>query len=309
MNKRSGFTIVELLVVIVVIGILAAVVIVSYSGISRKAIISTLQSDLDSASKQIKIAYTVNGQNPTTTSTDCTTSPDTSTNKCLKLSPGNSQNNYRTSNTSSPSFYIELVNGSECYAIADDSSPSTCTGYPTIRIGSQTWMQYNLNVGTRVDAAGLQTVGQKWCYGNNEQNCTDYGGLYQWDLIKTSGGAGQTDICPAGFHVPTRTELNVTLVNYLGGPSVAGGILKETGTTHWNSVNVGASDMSGLRLVGGGEWASGAFSNLKVYGNYWTGTQTNATYAYDVHTLNGFTSSFENSIDKTVAMSVRCIKN
>jgi prepilin-type N-terminal cleavage/methylation domain-containing protein len=44
--KSSGFTIVELLVVIVVIGILAAITIVTYAGISRKATISALQSDL-----------------------------------------------------------------------------------------------------------------------------------------------------------------------------------------------------------------------------------------------------------------------
>ena len=53
----KGFTIVELLVVIVVIGILAAITIVSYTGLSSKANVSSLQSDLSSAKKQLALYY------------------------------------------------------------------------------------------------------------------------------------------------------------------------------------------------------------------------------------------------------------
>jgi len=45
-NKKSGFTIVELLIVIVVIGILAAITIVAYNGIQQRARVSTAQSDM-----------------------------------------------------------------------------------------------------------------------------------------------------------------------------------------------------------------------------------------------------------------------
>ena len=44
--KDNAFTIVELLVVIVVIGILASITIVSYRGITTKAAEASLQSDL-----------------------------------------------------------------------------------------------------------------------------------------------------------------------------------------------------------------------------------------------------------------------
>jgi len=59
MNKKyfykSGFTIVELLVVIVVIGILATITIVSFNGINQKAIVASLQSDLSNAATTLKL--------------------------------------------------------------------------------------------------------------------------------------------------------------------------------------------------------------------------------------------------------------
>ncbi|MEI6850721.1 MAG: prepilin-type N-terminal cleavage/methylation domain-containing protein, partial [Candidatus Saccharibacteria bacterium] len=61
MKKHSAFTIVELLVVIVVIGILAAITIISYNGISKKATEASLQSDLSGASRQIEMYKTDNG--------------------------------------------------------------------------------------------------------------------------------------------------------------------------------------------------------------------------------------------------------
>lgn len=51
---KKGFTIVELLIVIVVIGILAAITIVAFNGVQNKANVAVLQSDLTNASKKIK---------------------------------------------------------------------------------------------------------------------------------------------------------------------------------------------------------------------------------------------------------------
>ena len=79
----KGFTIVELLVVIVVIGILAAITIVSYTGISQKATVASLTSDLTNASKQLKLFQVDNSNYPTTI--DCTI-PDSTTNECIKSS-------------------------------------------------------------------------------------------------------------------------------------------------------------------------------------------------------------------------------
>ena len=58
---QSGFTIVELVVVVVVIAFLAAVTIVAYNGISKRATTALLQSDLDQAAKTLENDKTLSG--------------------------------------------------------------------------------------------------------------------------------------------------------------------------------------------------------------------------------------------------------
>jgi prepilin-type N-terminal cleavage/methylation domain-containing protein len=55
-NPQKGFTIVELLIVIVVIGILAAITIVAYNGVQQRATTATMQTDLSAAAKQMEVA-------------------------------------------------------------------------------------------------------------------------------------------------------------------------------------------------------------------------------------------------------------
>ena len=64
--RQRGFTIVELLIVIVVIAILAAITIVAFNGIQDRARTSALVSDLTAASKQLKLDQANSGVFPAT---------------------------------------------------------------------------------------------------------------------------------------------------------------------------------------------------------------------------------------------------
>ena len=82
--------------------------------------------------------------------------------------------------------------------------------YNTVMIYNQCWFKENLNYGNRIAGSVHQTDNgtvEKYCYDDEEVNCTSYGGLYQWDELmdytETSGAQG---ICPDGWHIPTDLD-------------------------------------------------------------------------------------------------------
>jgi prepilin-type N-terminal cleavage/methylation domain-containing protein len=120
-NPQSGFTIVELLVVIVVIGILAAITIVAYAGISQRAKEASLKSDLDNSSKLIKLFQVTEPSGNYPTANVCP-SPGT-TEICLKAS-GTNTYTYTVSNGTTPkTFTLDATNDSTVYRITNDSAP------------------------------------------------------------------------------------------------------------------------------------------------------------------------------------------
>jgi len=86
--------------------------------------------------------------------------------------------------------------------------------YNTIQVFSQCWLKENLNVGTRIDIAMQQSndgIIEKYCYNNEPDSCTKYGGYYQWNEMMQYGYPEQfrQGICPPGWHLPTDNEWKV----------------------------------------------------------------------------------------------------
>lgn len=72
-QKQSGFTIVELLIVIVIIGILAGLVITTFVGIQARGRDSERQTDIKAVQGQLEAFFAVNGYYPTITNLNSST--------------------------------------------------------------------------------------------------------------------------------------------------------------------------------------------------------------------------------------------
>ena len=199
--------------------------------------------------------------------------------------------------------------------------------YGTVKIGDQIWMTENLKVThyPNGDAIPLVTGNTAWvnlgnnntddayCFYNNNSG-TDYGVLYTYAAAIgdnwTRDNKANQGVCPDGWHLPSDAEWTV-LTNYLGGASVAGGKMKETGTTHWSSPNTGATDESGFTALPGGIRNSnnGGFSSQGYLGYFWSATENGATYTWYRFLFYNNSNVNRNLNYKSHGFSVRCLRD
>lgn len=185
----NGFTIVELLIVVVVIAILAAITIVAFNGIQARAISTALQSDLANASKTLKLYQVDYSAYPTSidSTTNCPVPADDK--YCLKLSPGNDFISYTVNNTTNPqTFTLDIIhtNGTQYY-IDETSNPTLASDTATIgAITGATTTGSTVTAGT-LSPTGA-TVNKQW------QRATAVGGPYS-DI---AGATNNTYVIAAG---------------------------------------------------------------------------------------------------------------
>jgi len=188
--------------------------------------------------------------------------------------------------------------------------------YNTIPIGNLVWMKENLKVthyrnGEPIPSitdqtawAGLFTGAR--CYYNNDSIAYDavYGSLYNWYAVNNVN-----NLCPEGWHVPSDSEW-ATTETFLGGSIVAGGKMKEPGTSHWKSPNTGATNESEFTGIPGGmRGLDNTFSTMSENGLWWASTTSGSSMAWSRYLWYLFAGVDRNPAPKTLGLSVRCVKD
>lgn len=131
-QKQSGFTIVELLIVVVVIAILAAITIVAYTGIRDRADASAMQSELTSTAKKLATAKVDSGTEQYPLNLSAAGVTNTSINYSSTI--GSDRGDYCIDNTrGQQSFYIS------------SRKPVPQAGSCTVSNGMVGWWRFNGN--------------------------------------------------------------------------------------------------------------------------------------------------------------------
>jgi uncharacterized protein (TIGR02145 family) len=204
--------------------------------------------------------------------------------------------------TVSKAFYVEFVN-----CIDKDNK-----SYKAVKIGTHWWMAENLAYLPTVypSSNGSYTDPRYYVYGyqgtdvaaaKNSPNYASYGVLYNWPAAMVAS--------PPGWHLPNYLEWNA-LTTFIGGESVAGGKLKESEYTHWNSPNTGATNKIGFTaLPAGYRIYYGSFGYIDYLGIWWSSNIYITNYAWSRSMSYYFSDVFREYYYMEYGFSVRCIRD
>ena len=189
--------------------------------------------------------------------------------------------------------------------------------YNTVMIGSQAWITMNLKTTRFSDNTEIPLVADNtawsvrstpafcWYRNDKSSNIANYGALYNWFAVNTGM------LCPTGWHVPTEKDWS-TLTDCIGGENIASGELKEVGSDHWFSPNIGASNDFGFTALPGGYrtgLATGFFRARGFAGWWWASTEDQPISARGRQMTFDAGDIARGSALKQNGYSVRCVKD
>src|SRR5690554_80918 len=200
--------------------------------------------------------------------------------------------------------------------------------YTEVKIGDQVWMVENLKVTRYNDGTIIPkiTTSAAWtnlysceqnpciyksgyCWYNNDSTTYHiYGTLYSWAVV------GTNKLAPTGWHVPSQLEFEklVQLIKNDESVNVVGGKLKETGTSHWDEPNEGATDSVGFKALPGGfrnHDGEGTFGGIGKIGCWWLSTDVTMGASMCFRITYDRINLENNYSSKSAGYNVRCIRD
>jgi uncharacterized protein (TIGR02145 family) len=201
--------------------------------------------------------------------------------------------------------------------------------YPTVNIGSQTWMQKNLNVSKYKNGDIIPQVTDPtqwvnlttgaWCWYNNDSAnyAATYGKLYNWYAVSDPRG-----LAPDGWHVPTNADWNrmtkfldpnvdTSYCNACYRSTIVANKLKEVGSSNWLN-NPYATNSTGFTALpsGGRDPIGGTYVGHRLWSDYWTtspsGWTGDSTYSW-YHAIDSIDNAAVTY--RRTGYSVRTIRN
>jgi len=195
--------------------------------------------------------------------------------------------------------------------------------YSTVLIGDQCWMAENLR--TSRDATGNSIT--RYCYQNNNSNCTTYGGLYTWDTAMNGSASSSSvpsnvqGICPNGWHFPSHDEWTILELALCESGTCTSDFPFDNTTTGFRGTNEGSrikvgpehnpawngDNSSGFTLLPAGRRSTtGTWTLLGSRTDLWSATG-NGDLAWYRTATDGQANINRNFGQKEFGWSVRCV--
>lgn len=275
---RSGFTIVELLVAMVVIAILAVISIVSYNNIQKKVVVSSIQADLATIDRKIKLYVAEHDRLPTAIA--CPTSQTTEI--CTELSGKNKIFSYHVLDNQSLTYSVTVKNGEITYKSGSGVDNSLSAELTAVTNGLQGYYDAG-------DSSSYSLGSSAWgdLSGNNKNatltNITSAGTGTKTQLI--------FDRTSSLVNIPAMPTQSIFMSVYLDStqsppyylldsrPGNSGGYIFSNGTGNWKNfkINLVASNAN-LSSIPKGQW-------LTFY------AETDSLYSSDINIFSRYSKS------------------
>ena len=256
-KKTSGFTIVELLIVIVVIGILAAITIVAFNGVQNRAKASALQSTVSQLAKRLESAKVVDsnsGYPATLAAANITAAPNVS----YSVNPTNT------------GYCLTAVDGDMAYYSTNTTKIATLGNCVTAD-GLMAWWPFN-GSGDDISGGGNDTTSTNITATTGQNGQTN--GAYSFNGTNSQVQCGT----PASLRLTTSVSVSMW-VNIAAYSSNLSGFINYGGGGYWLTANttgvpsfyIVSTNLTGTTALGLNQWylVTGTFTNgeRKLYVN------------------------------------------